>query len=86
MKNQENSSYEELKKQALFLHSKNLSLTNENSTLQNQLSSATNENSYLKEQLAWLQKQIFGKKSEKIIDVQDTNQLYLRYNRKLCFS
>lgn len=61
MKLQENSSFEELKKQAIFFYNKSENLTNEISNL--------------KEQLSWLQKQIFGKKSEKIIDLNQ-DQLF----------
>lgn len=47
-------------------------LKNENTTLKEQYK---NEVSTLKEQLAWLTKQVFGQKSEKIISDVDSNQL-----------
>lgn len=62
MKLIENCSYDELKNQHILA-------LNENNFLKGEIS-------YLKEQLAWLQKQIFGKKSEKIITDLDKKQLY----------
>jgi transposase len=61
MKLQENCSYEELKNQALLAANENLLLRNEINNL--------------KEQLTWLKKQIFGKKSEKIISDLNNDQL-----------
>ena len=48
-----------------------LSLNSENAFLQTQNTSLHNEISCLKEQLNWLQKQLFGKKSEKEITAND---------------
>jgi len=62
MKLQENCSYDELKNQHILALS-------ENNFLKNEIT-------YLKEHQAWLQKQIFGKKSEKIISEADQKQLY----------
>ncbi len=45
-------------------------------SLETELIQYKNENSYLKEQLAWFQRQIFGKKSEKIIKNVDERQLF----------
>jgi hypothetical protein len=61
MKLQESGSYEELKNQALLAANENLLLRNEINNL--------------KEQLIWLKKQIFGKKSEKIISDLNNDQL-----------
>lgn len=44
--------------------------------LKNEAILALNENIYLKEQLSWLQKQLFGKKSEKIISDLNQEQLF----------
>jgi len=66
MNNENYSSLEELKKANLLLQN----YKTQNSALQN-------ENQELKDQLIWLKKQIFGKKSERLIDVKNSEQLTL---------
>jgi transposase len=44
-------------------------------SLRNKIKNFESENATLKEQLAWLTKQVFGQKSEKIISDTDSNQL-----------
>jgi transposase len=69
MKTKENCSYDELKN----LH---VLALNKVGVLENEINLFKNENTYLKEQLAWFQKQIFGKKSEKIVADLDKKQLF----------
>lgn len=49
-----------------------------NLELQNAVNILQNSNRNLQEQIAWFQKQLFGKKSEKIVKDLDEECLYLR--------
>jgi transposase len=68
MKNQENLSAQSLEKQVAILFS-------ENSFYKTEILSLKARNSELEEQLNWLKRQIFGKKSERIISDLNSEQL-----------
>ncbi|MGA8163829.1 MAG: IS66 family transposase [Waddliaceae bacterium] len=52
-------------------------LSSENDLLKNKVTALNNEINSLKEQLAWFQRQVFGKRSEKIVkDLDDSVQLF----------
>ena len=68
MKIQEITSFEELKNEAILLFKEKQNLIN--------------ENNYLKETLEWFKKQLFGKKSEKIIEESD-KQLFFYFIEEL---
>lgn len=49
-------------------------LMTENAQYKSMIEEFRNENCYLKEQLAWLTRQLFGQRSEKLVDGLDENQ------------
>ena len=49
----------------------------ENAQQKSMIEEFRNENCYLKEQLAWLTRQLFGQRSEKLVDGLNENQLLL---------
>ncbi len=58
----------------LELRAAMLAVQNQNTLLQDEVSSLKEENTLLRERLAWLEKQVYGQKSEKTTTVMDTGE------------
>ena len=75
MKNKQNISEQNIEQQIVVLTTENAFYKTENFSLQNQTLCLQNEVTQLKEQLNWFQRQLFGKRSERIVSELNQDQL-----------